>query len=68
MNTEDRKDPPEKKDRTEPEGTIPNEKDGVGLTSSDEANTFEEEEDPEQGPDDAQEKRRGSSGEKNDGG
>ncbi len=31
---------------TEPEGTIPNSEDGVGLTSTDEPNNFEPEEDP----------------------
>ncbi|GAB3526020.1 hypothetical protein [Arthrobacter monumenti] len=43
-------------------GTIPNPKDGVGATSTDEANTFEEEEDPEHGPDDAKDRRDGDGG------
>lgn len=43
-------------DDKESEGTIPNPQDGVGATSTNEANTFEEEEDPEHGPDQAAER------------
>lgn len=34
---------------TEPEGTIPNNDDGVGLTTTEEPSSFEPEEDPEAG-------------------
>lgn len=53
---------PQEDKTTEPEGTIPNTKDGVGMGAGGEASTFEPEETPEATPEDTGHSEGGSAG------